>query len=108
MALSLNLNVPVAEPTAVGEKVTPTMQLAPAATLVPQVLLATANWALAVMLMMLRVVACLLVSATVLAALVIPATVASTGKSRKRFSAMAFQKGLRTLRSNVTHLLQVH
>jgi len=38
----LNVNVPVAEPTAVGEKVTPTVQLAPAAT-VPQVLLATAN-----------------------------------------------------------------
>jgi hypothetical protein len=92
MALSLNLNVPVAEPTAVGEKVTPTMQLAPAATLVPQVLLATANWALAVMLMMLRVVACLLVSATVLAALVIPATVASTGKSRKRSRKWSFRK----------------
>src|SRR5206468_154937 len=43
MALSLNVNVPVAEPTAVGEKVTPTVQLFPAATLVPQVLLATAN-----------------------------------------------------------------
>jgi len=43
MALSLNVNVPVAEPTVAGEKVTPTVQLAPAATLVPQVLLATAN-----------------------------------------------------------------
>ena len=43
MALSLNVNVPVAEPTAVGEKVTPTVQLAPAATPAPQVLLATAN-----------------------------------------------------------------
>ena len=104
----MNVNVPVAEPTAVGEKAMPTVQLLPASTLVPQVLLATANWALAVMLMMLRVVACLLVSATVLAALVIPATVASTGKSRKRFSAMVFQKALWTLRSNVTHLLHVH
>jgi|SRR3954451_12341134 hypothetical protein len=75
MALSLNVNVPVAEPTAVGEKAMPTVQLLPASTLVPQVLLATANWALAVMLMMLSVVACLLVSVTVLAALVIPATV---------------------------------
>jgi len=43
MALSLNVNDPVAEPTVAGEKVTPTVQLAPAATLVPQVLLATAN-----------------------------------------------------------------
>src|SRR6201981_1245190 len=43
MALSLNVNVPVAEPTVAGEKVTATVQLAPAATLVPQVLLATAN-----------------------------------------------------------------
>ena len=42
MALSLNVNVPVAEPTAVGEKVTPTVQLALAAT-APQVLLVTAN-----------------------------------------------------------------
>jgi hypothetical protein len=42
---------------------------------VPQVLLATANWALAVTLMMFSVAACLLVSVTVLAALVIPATV---------------------------------
>src|ERR1700731_3262097 len=44
-ALSVNVNVPEAEPTAVGEKVTPTVQLAPAAMLVPQVLvlLGTAN-----------------------------------------------------------------
>jgi hypothetical protein len=34
----VNVNVPEAEPTAVGEKVTPTVQLAPAAMLVPQVL----------------------------------------------------------------------
>ena len=57
MALSLNVNVPVAEPTAVGEKVTPTAQLVPAATLVPQVLLATANGALAAMPMLLSVIA---------------------------------------------------
>ena len=43
MALSLNVNVPVAEPTFAGEKVTPTVQLAPAATPALQVLLATAN-----------------------------------------------------------------
>ena len=75
MALSLNVSVPVAAPTAVGKKVTPTVQLAPAATLVPQVLLATANGALAAMLVMLSVLACLLVNVTVLAALVLPATV---------------------------------
>ena len=57
MALSLNVNVPVAEPTAIGEKVTPTVQLAPAATLVPQVLLATAKGALAAMPMLLSVIA---------------------------------------------------
>jgi len=75
MALSLNVNVPVDEPTTVGEKVTPTVQLAPAATLVPQVLLATANGALAALPMLLSVIACLLVNVTVLAALVLPATV---------------------------------
>jgi len=75
MALSLNVNVPVAEPTAVGEKVTPTVQLAPAATLVPQVLLATAKGALAAMPTLLSVIACLLVNVTVLAALILPATV---------------------------------
>jgi len=36
-ALSVNVKVPAAEPTAIGEKVTPTVQLAPAAMLVPQV-----------------------------------------------------------------------
>jgi hypothetical protein len=57
MALSLNVNVPVAEPTAVGEKVTPTVQLFPARTLVPQVLLARAKGALAAMPMLLSVIA---------------------------------------------------
>ena len=57
MALSLNVNVPVAEPTAVGEKVTPTVQFFPAATLVPHVLLATANGPLAAMLVMLNALA---------------------------------------------------
>jgi hypothetical protein len=46
-ALSVNVNVPVAAPTAAGEKVTPTVQLAPAATLVSHVLLPTANPAVA-------------------------------------------------------------
>jgi hypothetical protein len=49
-ASSENVRVPVAEPTAVGENVTPTVQFAPAAILAPQVLLATANPALATML----------------------------------------------------------
>ncbi len=75
MALSLNVNVPEAEPTAVGEKVTPTVQLFPVGTLVPHVLLATANGPLAVMLLMLSATARLLVNVTVLAALVLPATV---------------------------------
>ena len=49
-AVSVNVSVPVAVPVAVGENVTPTVQLAPAATLVPQVLLETAKPALAAML----------------------------------------------------------
>jgi hypothetical protein len=56
-ALSLNVNVPVAEPTAVGEKVTPTEQFFPAGTVVPQVLLATANCPLATMLVTLSGIA---------------------------------------------------
>jgi hypothetical protein len=71
----VKVNVPVNEATVVGEKVTPTVQLAPAAILVPQVLLATANGALVAMPMLLSVVVCLLVNVTVLAALVVPATV---------------------------------
>ena len=46
-ALSVNVSVPVNGPTALGENVTPTMQLAPAAILVPQLLLATLKLALA-------------------------------------------------------------
>ena len=53
----MNVKVPVAEPTAVGENVTPTVQFFPAATLVPQVLLATANGPLAAMLLILSVTA---------------------------------------------------
>ena len=71
----MNVNVPAAEPTAIGEKITPTVHLAPAATLVPHVLLATANGPLAVMLLVLSATARLLVNVTVLAALVLPATV---------------------------------
>jgi hypothetical protein len=42
-ALSVNVSVPVAAPVAVGVNVTPTEQLAPAATLAPHVLLAMLN-----------------------------------------------------------------
>ena len=71
----MKVNVPVDEATVVGEKVTPTVQLAPAAMLVPQVLLATGNGALVAMPMLLSAVVCLFVNVTVLAALVLPATV---------------------------------
>ena len=42
-AESVNVRDPVTGPIAVGEKVTPTVQLAPAPMLAPQVLLATMN-----------------------------------------------------------------
>jgi hypothetical protein len=71
-ALSVNVSVPVTAPIAVGEKVTPTTQLAPAAILVPQVLLATAKPALVTMLEKLRATFTRLVSVTVLTALVPP------------------------------------
>ena len=75
MALSVKVSVPVAEATVVGEKVTPTVQLAPAAMLVPHVLLDTANGPLVATPMLLSVVVCLFVNVTVLAALALPATV---------------------------------
>jgi hypothetical protein len=46
-AESVNVRVPVTGPVAVGEKVTPTVQFAPAPMVAPQVLLATANPVLA-------------------------------------------------------------
>ena len=46
-ASSVNVRVPVMLPTAVGKNVTPTLQLAPAATVVPQLLAATKKLALA-------------------------------------------------------------
>jgi hypothetical protein len=49
-ASSVKVNVPVTAPVAVGENVTPTLQLAPAAMLVPQLLLNTAKPALVTML----------------------------------------------------------
>lgn len=48
-ALSVKVSVPVAAPVAVGVNVTPTLQPAPAATLVPQVLLAIPNGPLTLM-----------------------------------------------------------
>jgi hypothetical protein len=42
-ALSVKVSAPVAAPATVGENVTPTVQLLPAATLVPHVLLTTLN-----------------------------------------------------------------
>jgi hypothetical protein len=49
-AASVKVSVPVAAPVAVGENFTPTVQLAPAAMLVPQVLLEIAKPALVLML----------------------------------------------------------
>jgi len=46
----VKVSVPVIDPVVVGENVTPTVHLAPAATLAPHVLLATANGPLAVIL----------------------------------------------------------
>ena len=53
-AESVNVSVPVTAPDAVGENVTPTVQVAPAAILVPQVLRATAKPAVVTMLEKLR------------------------------------------------------
>lgn len=70
--MSVKVRVPVTPPGAAGVKVTPTVQLAPAAIPAPQVLLATANGWLAVMLVKLSVVFRRLVRVTVLAGLVVP------------------------------------
>jgi hypothetical protein len=69
-ASSVNVRVPVAGPVAVGENVTPMVQVAPAAMFAPQVLLATAKPALARMLEKLSCTFPWLVKVTVLAALV--------------------------------------
>ena len=71
-ALSVNVSVPVAAPVAVGVNVTPTIQLTPAARLVPQVLLAIANAPVAPMLEKFRAMLPRFASVTVLAALVLP------------------------------------
>ena len=71
-ALSVMVNAPVTAPRAVGEKVTPRVQVAPAPLLVPQVFVATENPALAAMLLIVRGIACLFVSVSVCAALLVP------------------------------------
>jgi hypothetical protein len=73
-ASSVKVKVPEAEPVAVGENVTPTAQRAPAAKPAPQLLLATANGADAVMDVIDSATDCTLVSVTVLAELFAPTT----------------------------------
>jgi len=68
----VNVSVPESAPVAVGENVTPTVHVALAAMLAPQVLLAIEKSALAVMLEKVRFVFSWFVSVTVLAALVLP------------------------------------
>lgn len=71
----MNVSVPVIEPRAIGENVTPTVQFAPAAILPPHVLLATANGALDVMLSKLSATFRRLVTVTVLTKLVLPTAI---------------------------------
>src|SRR5271166_1163247 len=71
-ASSLNVSVPVAAPAAAGENVTPTVQPAPPAMLVPQVLLDTAKPALVAMPEKLSETFWRFLRVTVLAALVFP------------------------------------
>jgi len=73
IAVSAKLSVPVDATSAVGENVTPTVQLAPAARLALQVLLAMANGAVAPMPVNVSAVLSRLVTVTVVAALVFPA-----------------------------------
>jgi hypothetical protein len=79
-ALSVNASVPVSAPDAVGENVTPTLHAAPAATLVPQVLLAIAKSPVVAMVVNVRAVFSLLVRVTNLAALVLPSRTVPKGK----------------------------
>jgi hypothetical protein len=69
-ASSVNVRAPVTKPIAVGEKVTPRLQVAPADTLVPHVLLATVKPALAATSAMFRLTFWRFVSVTVFDALV--------------------------------------
>ena len=72
-ALSVKVSVPLIEPVAVGENVTPTVQFAPPAMLVPHVLLAMAKFALTAMLVKLSVALSAFVNVTVFVELVLPA-----------------------------------
>jgi hypothetical protein len=74
-ALSVKVKLPVAAPVAVGVNVTPTLQLAPAATLVPQLLLAIPKGPLVTMLENVSDPLWWLVSVTDLAELVEPTAV---------------------------------
>jgi hypothetical protein len=69
---SVNVRVPVTAPVAVGEKVTPTVQLAPALMLAPQVLLAILNPALALTERLVSALLSRFVNVTVRAELVVP------------------------------------
>jgi len=72
-ALSVNVTTPVAEPSAVGEKIIPTVQLEPAARLMPHVLLAaTANGPLELMLVKLSATLRRFVTVIVFVELVLP------------------------------------
>jgi hypothetical protein len=71
-AASVNVSEPLRVPVVVGAKSTPTEQVAPAAMLAPQVLLAMAKSPLVAMLVKLRVIGSAFVSVTDLAALVLP------------------------------------
>ena len=74
-ALSVNVSVPESAPVAAGENVIPTVHVAPAAMLVPQVLLVTAKSPLARTLVKLRATFSWLVNVTVLTALALPTTI---------------------------------
>ena len=71
-ASSVNVSVPVRAPTAVGENVTPTVHVAPTASPVPHVLLATVKSPVAAILLKLRDTFWRFVNVTVFAALVLP------------------------------------
>jgi hypothetical protein len=71
-ALSVNVRLPVKEPSDAGVNVTPTVQFAPAARAAPQVLLDMAKPVLAVILEKLSPVDWRFVTVTVFSALVIP------------------------------------
>ena len=71
-ALSVNVNVPPTAPKAIGVNETPTVQVAPALMLAPQVLEATAKGPLAAMLEKLRGIFSWFVNVTDVIALVLP------------------------------------